>query len=160
MQAVILVVSILSLASGITIISQRNQITQLNNKYNALDTTQQKLEAQIVVETLKTVLVEDPFSSIHDLIQDTNAIILSTDLIENVDLPRMVGGYRILLQSQGEIDSRIESEGAFLYLRFTQYEPNLDNILVKIRTAGVFDYAEGVGIYFKLSGTVTSGWIA
>jgi len=159
-QTLILILSILIIASGFTVISQRNQITQLNYKVNKQDTVQEKLETQIVVETLKTVLVEEPFSSLHDLIQDTNTVVLSTDLIGAVDLPRMVGGYRILLQSQGEIETLIETEGSFLYLRFTKFDSNIDHIMVGIRTAGVFDYAEGVGMYFKLSGTVTSGWIA
>ena len=132
----------------------------LNEKVHTQNTVQEILETQIIVETLKTVLVEDPFSSLKDLIQDTNTVVLSTELIGAVDIPRMVGGYRILLQSQGEIETLIESEGSFLCLRFTKFDLNIDHIMVDIRTAGIFDYAEGVDMYFKLSGTVTGWWIS
>ena len=65
-QTLILILSILIIASGFTVISQRTQINQLNEKVNTQDTVQEKLETQIVVETLKTVLVEEPFSSLHE----------------------------------------------------------------------------------------------
>ena len=170
-QTIILIMISIIIASGFVMLSQRNQFNDLNNKYNALEAeydsillrqveSQQHLESEIVYETLKIVLIEEKISSLHDLIHDTDTIILSTELIENVTVPRHVGGFRLLLLSPEEIESRAKAEGDFLFLRFEKFDPNPDNILVSIQTAGIFDYVEGIGIYFKITGTVSSWWIS
>jgi len=159
------------IASGFVILSQRNHFIDLNNKYNVLETqydslylsqteAQQRLESEIVYETLKIVLIEEKISSLNDLIHNTSTVVLSTELIEDVNVPRQIGGYKLLLLSPEEIEARAETEGAFLYLLFTRFEPNPEHVIVNIRTAGIFDEAEGIGIGFKLTGTVYQVWIS
>jgi hypothetical protein len=77
-----------------------------------------------------------------------------------VDVPRRIGGYRLLLLNPEEIEARAEAEGAFHYLRFTRFEPNPDHIIVSIQTAGLFDDVQGVSIQFKLTGTIYHVWIS
>jgi hypothetical protein len=85
---------------------------------------------------------------------------LSTELGGDVDGPRLIGGYRLLLLNPEEIEARAEAEGAFLYLRFTRFEPNPDNIIVSIQTSGIFDTVAGISIQFKLTGTIYGAWIS
>jgi len=170
-QTIILIMASIIIASGFTILSQRNHFIDLENKYNVLETqydslllsqteAQQRFESEIVYETLKIVLIEEKISSLNDLIHNTSTVVLSTELIEDVNVPRRVGGYKVLPLDPEEIEARAEAEGAFLYLRFTKFEPNPDNILVSIQTSGIFDYVEGISIQFKLTGKIYQGWIS
>jgi hypothetical protein len=158
-------------ASGFVALSQRNRLIDLGNKYNELDTryeslltsqteAQRRLESEIVYETLKIALIEERMPTFPSLTYNTSTVVLSTELIEDVNLPRQIGGYRLLLLNPEEIETRAETEGAFLYLRFTRFEPNPDNILISIRTAGIFDAGGGITIQFKLTGTIYQTWIS
>jgi len=164
-QTIILIMSSIIIASGFTILSQRNHLIDLGNKYNELETqyeslllsqieAQQRLESEIVYETLKIALIEERIPTFSSLMYNTSTVVLSTELIEDVNLPRQIGGYRLLLLNPEEIEARAETEGAFLYLLFTRFEPNPDNILISIRTAGIFDTGGGMTIQFKLTGTI------
>ena len=91
---------------------------------------------------------------------DTSSIILSTELIEDVNVPRRVGGYRLLLLSPEEIEAKAMAEGDFLYLHFTKFDPNPENMMVNIESTGIFDVVQGMNIQFKLTGTSYYGWIS
>jgi hypothetical protein len=144
---------------------------QLNNKYNVLETqydllresqteTQKSLESEIVFETLQIALMEERIPDHNLITHNTSKIVLSTELIEDVNVPSRVGLYRLLLLSPEEIEAKAEAEGDFQYLVFTRFEPNPENIMVTINTAGVFDMGGGMTIQFKLTGTIYRWWIA
>jgi len=139
---------------------------ELDNKYNVLETqyesfigsqteAQNSLASEIVYETLQMVIPK--FSA---LTHDTSTIILSTELIEDVNLPRRVRGYRLLLLSLEEIEAKAMAEGAFLYLHFTKFDPNPENMMVNIESTGIFNMVQGMNIQFKLTGTTYYGWIS
>jgi len=147
------------------------QYIKLDNRYNILQTqndalelelveNQKNLEQEIVYETLKIALIEEMIPDFNRLTHNTNSIVLSTELIKNVDVPSRVGSYKIILMSPQEIEVKADAEGAFQYLVFTRYDLNPKNIMITINTAGVFDAGGGMTIQFKLTGTVTSLWIA
>lgn len=164
-QTIILIMSSIIVASGFVALSQRNRLIDLGNKYNELETryeslllsqteAQRRLESEIVYETLQIALIEE------GMIRNTSTVVLSTELIEDVKLPAHVGGYKVLPLDPEEIEARAEAEGAFLYLRFTRFEPNPDHIIVSIQTSGIFDTVEGISIQFKLTGTIYQAWIS
>ena len=164
-QTIILIMSSIIITSGFMALSQRNRLIDLGNKYNELETryeslltsqteAQQRLESEIVYETLQIALIEE------EMIRNTSTVVLSTELVGDVNVPGRVGGYKVLPLDPEEIEARAEAEGAFLYLRFTRFEPNPENILVSIQTAGVFDSAEGITIQFKLTGKISQAWIS
>ena len=139
---------------------------ELNKKYNVLETqyeslsesqteAQNSLASEIVYETLQMAIPR--FSA---LTYNTSTIILSTNKIENVDVPRRVGGYRLLLLSPEEIEAKAMAEGDFLYLHFTKFDPNPENMMVNIEQIGIFDMVQGMNIQFKLTGTSYYGWIS
>jgi len=170
-QTIILIMSSIIIASGFMALSQRNRLIDLGNKYDELETqyeslllsqveAQQRLESEIVHETLKIVLIEEKMLTSSSPMYNASTVVLSTELIGDVDVPRLIGGSRLLLLNPEEIEARAEAEGAFLYLRFTRFEPNPNHIIVSIRTAGMFDNAEGISIQFKLTGTIYQAWIS
>ncbi len=137
-------------------------------KANQID-EQKSLESEIVYETLKIALVEERIPDHTMLIQNINPIrlafnvstvVLSAELIEGVDVPSWIGGYKILLLSPAEIEAKAEAEGPFMYLTFTKFDPNPDNVMVSINSVGIFDAGGGMTIQFRLTGTVYSWWIA
>lgn len=170
-QTIILIMSLIIIVSGFMVLSQRNRLIYLGNKYNELETqydslllskieAQQRLESEIVYETIKIALIEEKIPTFSSLMYNTSTVILSTELIEDVNVPRHIGGYRLLLLNPEEIEARAETKGAFLYLRFTRFEPNPGNILVSIQTSGVFDSIGGMSLFFKLTGTIYQFWIS
>ncbi|OGD54995.1 hypothetical protein A3K81_04400 [Candidatus Bathyarchaeota archaeon RBG_13_60_20] len=170
-QAIILTMAAIIIASGLVMLSQRNQLIDLENKYSLLETqhdslmleqmkAQQRLESEMVYETLKTALIEDRIPNFPALMHNTSTVVLSTELIGDVDVPRQVGGYTVLILDPDEIEARAATEGAFLYLRFTRFEPNPDILLVSIQTSGVFDSVGGMSIQFKLTGKTYGAWIS
>ncbi len=170
-QAVILILSSISIALVAMTLAERNRFTALDDRYQELETrydsllqshteTQMRLESEIVCETLKIALVEEEISTFSSLTYNTTTVVLSTELIEDVEVPRRVGGYRVLPLSPEEIEAKAEAEGAFLYLQFTKLEPNPENMLVSIQTKGVFDVVGGITVQFKLTGTTYQMWIS
>ena len=144
---------------------------ELVNKYNVLETqydslihsqteAQKSLESEIVFETLQIALMEERIPDHNLITHNTSKIVLSTELIENVDVPSRVGLYRLLLLSPEEIEAKAEAEGDFQYLVFTRFEPNPENMMVTINTKGIFDAGGGMTIQFKLTGTIYRWWIA
>jgi hypothetical protein len=138
----------------------------LNNKYNVLETqyaailgsqteAQNSLASEIVYETLQMAIPK-----FGDLTHDTSTIILSTELIEDVNVPRRVRGYRLLLLSPEEIEAKAMAEGDFLYLHFTKFDPNPENMMVNIESTGIFNVVQGMNIQFKLTGTSYYMWIS
>ncbi len=139
---------------------------ELDNKYNVLETqyesfigsqteAQDSLASEIVYETLQMAIPK--FGAIT---HNTNTIILSTELIEDVNVPRRVRGYRLLLLSPEEIEAKAMAEGAFLYLHFTKFDPNPENMMVKIESTGILNMVQGMTIQFKLTGTTGHIWIS
>ena len=139
---------------------------ELDNKYNVLETqyeslsgsqtdVQNSLASEIVYETLQMAIPR--FGA---LTHDTSTIILSTELIEDVNVPRRVKGYRLLLLSLEEIEAKALAEGAFLYLHFTKFDPNPENMMVNIEQTGIFNVVQGMNIQFKLNGLVYYMWIS
>jgi hypothetical protein len=144
---------------------------ELKSKYNFLETrydslresiteTQKSLESEIVFETLQIALMEERIPDHNIMTYNTSKIILSTELIEDLDVPGRVGLYRLFLLSPEEIEVKAEAEGDFQYLVFTRFEPNPENMMVTINTAGLFDMGGGMTIQFKLTGTIYRWWIA
>ena len=144
---------------------------ELNNKYNVLKTrydslrenqteAQKSLESEIVFETLQIALMEELIPDHHIITHNTSTVVLSTELIEDVNVLGRVGFYRLLLLSPEEIEAKANAEGDFLYLVFTRFEPNPENIMVTINTKGLFDMGGGMNIQFKLTGTIYGRWIA
>ena len=139
---------------------------ELNNKYNILETqynsilgsqtdTENSLASEIVYETLQMAIPR--FGA---LTHDTSTIILSTELIEDVNVPKRVKGYRLILLSPEEIEAKAMAEGDFLYLHFTKFDPNPKNMMVNIESTGIFNMVQGMNIQFKLTGTSYYGWIS
>ena len=139
---------------------------ELNNKYNVLETqyysilgsqteAQNSLASEIVYETLQMAI-----PSFGALTHDASTIILSTELIEDVNVPRRVKGYRLLLLSPEEIEAKALAEGDFLYLHFTKFDPNPENMMVNIEQTGIFDMVQGMNIQFKLTGITYYIWIS
>ena len=144
---------------------------ELNNKYNVLETRydslsesqtepQKRLESVMVSETLQIAITEKTIPTYSILTHNTSTIILSTELIEDVDVPRRVGGYRLLFLSPEEIEAKAMAEGDFLYLVFTKFDPNPENMRVKIGTEGIFQVGGGLTIQFSLTGKISLIWIS
>lgn len=121
---------------------------------------QKNLEENIVYETLKIALIEEKIPDYNLLTHNTSSIVLSTELIEDISVPNRIGTYRIVLMSPQEIEAIAEAEGDFLFLVFTRYDLNPNNIMISINTAGIFDTGGGLTIQFRLSSTIYSMWIA
>jgi DNA-binding transcriptional ArsR family regulator len=147
------------------------QYIKLDNRYNILETQnvalemelaedQKNLEQEIVYETLKMALIEEMIPTHKTLTHNTNSIILSTELIEDVTVPSRVGSYKIILMSPEKIEAKADAEGDFHYLVFTRFDLNPRNIMIYIETAGVFNSVGGMSIQFRLTGTVYSIWIS
>ena len=148
--------------------------TDLNNKYKEKETQYNSLkvnydmehirlkkwESEIVYETLWIALVEEKIPDHNLLTRNTRTVVLSTEMIEGVDVPEWVGSYQILLRSPDEIKAKANVEGDFLYLSFKKFDLNPANILVSINTVGIFDTGGGMIIQFKLLGTIYQWWIA
>ncbi len=142
---------------------------KLYDKYNVLETrydllreiqteAQKSLESEIVFETLQIALMEELIPDHHIMTHNTSTIVLSTELIEDVNVPGRVGFYRLLLLSPEEIEEKVEAEGDFLNLVFTRFEPNPENIMVTIKAEGIFDMGGGKDIQFKLTGQISRRW--
>ena len=116
---------------------------------------QDSLASEIVYETLQMAIPR--FGA---LTQDTSTIILSTELIEDVNVPRRVKGYRLLLLSPEEIEAKAMAEGDFLYLHFTKFDPNPENMRVNIESTGIFNMVQGMTIQFSLTGKISLIWIS
>lgn len=138
---------------------------ELRNNYNVLETqyhslrdskteVQKSLESEIVYETLQIALIEERIPGYSLMTHNTSTIILSTELIEGIDVPSRVGSFRLLLLSPEEIEAKAEAEGDFMYLVFTRFEPNPENMMVTINTEGVFDSGGSFAMQFKLSGII------
>jgi hypothetical protein len=143
----------------------------LGNSYNVLETKYEavkqdherersRLESSIVYETLKMSLVDEQIPDHNLLTHDNRDIVLSTWLIEGIDVPSRIGGYRITLMNPEEIEEKAEAEGDFQYLQFTRFDINPNDIMVEINTVGVFDAGGGMTIQFRLTGTIYQMWIA
>jgi hypothetical protein len=146
----------------------------LNNKYLGIETQYSSLKltydkeharaknwgAEVVYETLWIALVEEKIPDHNLLTRNTSTVVLSTELIEDVDVPEWVGSFRILLLSPDQIKAKTDVEGDFLYLLFEKFDLNPENILVSINTVGIFDTGEGMIIQFKLVGKIYQWWIA
>lgn len=78
-------------------------------------------KAEIVRLTLERALVEQEIPDYGLLIEGGQAIILSTDNIEDVALPDLPG-HTIVLMAPAEIRARANAEGDFLYTRFEPFE--------------------------------------
>lgn len=168
---VILIVCVGAVAFLYTRLDARYYV--LEESHNALSLSlaeeQKRLESDIVFETLQIVLVEEEIPD-HNLLTrykspislnwNISVVVLSTELIEDVEVPNWVGRYKILLLSPDEIKAKSEAEGAFMYLTFTRFDPNPDNIMVTINTAGIFDAGGGMTIQFRLTGKIYQWWIA
>ena len=144
---------------------------ELYNKYDVLETrydllresqteAQKNLESEIVFETLQIALMEERIPDHHIITHNPSTIVLSTELIEDVNVPSRVGFYRLLLLSPEEIEAKADAEGDFQYLVFTRFEPNPENMMVTINTKGLFDMGGSMDIQFKLTGTIYRWWIA
>lgn len=143
----------------------------LNNRYNALEIQyaavkldhemeKSRLESDIIYETLKISLIDEQIPDHNLLTKNNRDIILSNWLIEGVDVPSRIGGYRITLMRPEEIGEKAEAEGKFQYLQFTRFDVNPNDILVEINTVGVFDAGGGMTMQFRLTGTIYRWWIA
>ena len=143
----------------------------LNNRYSVLETRyeeiqmneveeRRRLESEIVYETLRISLIDKQIPDFNLLTHNTSNIILSTELIEDVEVPSRIGGYRITLMSTDEIQEKAEEEGTFQYLLFTRFDTKPYNMMVTITTAGVFDAGGGMTIQYRLTGTIYQWWIA
>jgi len=146
----------------------------LNNRYMGIETQYSSLKltydkeharaknwgAEIVYETLWIALVEEKIPDHNLLTRNTSTVVLSTELIEDVDVPEWVGSFRILLLSPDQIKAKTDVEGDFLYLLFKKFDLNPENILVSINTVGIFDTGGGMIIQFKLVGKIYQWWIA
>ena len=139
---------------------------ELDNKYNVLERqyesfigsqakAQNSLASEIVYETLQMAIPK-----FGDLTHDTSTIILSTELIEDVNVPKRVRGYRLLLLSPEEIEAKAMAEGAFLYLHFTKFDPKPENMMANIESTGIFNMVQGMNIQFTLTGTAYYMWIS
>jgi hypothetical protein len=74
------------------VLSQRNRLIDLDNKYDELETqyeslllsqveAQQRLESEIMYETLKIVLIEEKMLSSSSPMYNASTVVLSTELI-------------------------------------------------------------------------------
>jgi hypothetical protein len=169
-RMVILILLSTIILSGFVILSQRNSFIDLNNKYTILETkynslvqnqteAQQCLESQIVYEALKIALIEEKIPTFGSLIYNTSTVILSTEHIEEVNIPKQIGRYTLLLMNSKEIEEKAKAEGPFLYLIFTKFELNPEYFLVSIQTSGIFDSGGGMTVQYKFIGTVSQVWI-
>ena len=142
----------------------QNRYNTLGEGYAALETiyaeSQRNTMSDIVYETLRIALLDEEIPDFHLLTYNTSDVFLSTAFIEDVYVPKHIGPYRITLMSQDEIETLVEAEGAFLYLAFTRFDVNPNNILVDIETKGLFDTGGGLNIGFRLTGTIYKMWIA
>jgi len=149
---------------GFLYVGLNNRYSVLETRYEAIQMNQieerRSLESEIVYETLKISLIDKQIPDFNLLTQNTNNIILSNELIEDVEVPNRIGSYKINLMSTDEIEEKAEAEGAFQYLLFTRFELNPNNIMVTITTAGVFDAGGGMTIQYRLTGTIYQWWIA
>lgn len=170
-KAIILILASISIASGTMTILERNHLAALDERYDQLEIrydfllqshmeSHRRLKSVIVYETLKIALVEEEIQTFSPLTHNATTVVLSTELIEDVDLPRLIGDYRVLPLSPEEIEAKAEAEGPFLYLQFTKLEPNPENMLTSIETTGVFDVIGGITVQFKLTGTIYQMWIS
>lgn len=143
----------------------------LGNRYNFLEIEyetvkhdqemeRRRLKSGIVYETLKMSLVDEQIPDHNLLTHNSSKIVLSNWLIEDLDVPRRIGSYRISLMSPDEIEEKAEAEGDFQYLQFTRFDVNPNDIMVEINTVGVFDAGGGMTIQFRLTGTIYQWWIA
>ena len=96
-QAVILMPTSISTASGTTPPAERNRSTILYDRCDELETqygspleshteTQKRLESEIAHETLKIALAEEEIPTFSPLTHNTTTGALSKELIEDVDL--------------------------------------------------------------------------
>ncbi len=133
--------------------------TQYMSLSGSLNDAQKSLESEIVYETLQIAIMEERIPTHSIITHNTSTIILSTKRIEDVNVPRRVGGYKLLLLSPEEIEAKANAEGDFLYLVFTKFDPNPENMMVKIETEGIFQMGGGMTIQFTLTGTIYQWWI-
>lgn len=143
-------------------LNDRYNVLEMQYKAVKLDQEREKgrLESDIVYETLKISLIDEQIPDHNLLTHNNRNIILSTLLIDDVDVPSNIGSYKIVLMSPKEIEDKAEAEGDFRYLQFTRFDVNSDNIMVEINTAGVFDAVGGMLIQFRLTGKIYQWWIA
>jgi DNA-binding transcriptional ArsR family regulator len=145
-------------------VNLQDRYSTLEAGYAALEMSQvesqRNMRNDVVYETLKMALLEEKIPTFRSLTYNTSDVVLSTALIEDVYVPRYIGSYRIILMSPEEIEALADDEGDFLYLAFTRFDFNSNNILVDIDVQGVFDSGGGLSIGFRLSGTVYKMWIA
>lgn len=170
-HAAILILSALVIASGFIVLRQNNQINQLNEQYSILQNqsdsiilehleNQQNLEEKILYETLKMALIEEKIPTFNILTYDTQEIVISSENIEDIYVPAQMGEYSLHKLTLEEIEAKKKSEGDFLYLVFTKFEPDQEFSVVHIRTAGIFDSGGGMNIGFQQMGTIYGGWIS
>jgi len=163
-KAITVLLIILAGVLGFMYIDIYNRYNVLETKYEAVKHDQEmerrKMESGIVYETLKMSLVEEQIPDHNLLTHNSSDIVLSTWLIEDVDVPHRIGSYRINLMSPDEIEEKAEAEGDFQYLQFTRFDVNPNDITVEINTVGVFDAGGGMTIQFRLTGTIYHWWIA
>ncbi len=163
-KAVMVLLIILTGVLGFMYIDLGNRYNVLETEYESVKHDQEmerrRLESGIVYETLKISLVDEQIPDHNLLTHKSSNIVLSTWLIEDVDVPRRIGSYRINLMSPDEIEKKAEAEGDFQYLEFTWFDVNPRDIMVEINTVGVFDAGGGMAIQFRLTGTIYQWWIA
>jgi hypothetical protein len=163
-KAVMVLLIILTVVLGFLYIDLDNRYNVLVTEYESVrqeqDMEKGRLESGIVYETLKISLIDEQIPDHNLLTRDDSDIVLSTWLIEDVDVPRRIGSYRINMMSPDEIEDKAEAEGDFQYLQFNRFDVNPNDIMVEINTVGVFDAGGGMTIQFRLTGTIYHWWIA
>lgn len=142
-------------------INLNSHYKEIETQYNSLKLTYDaeheraiNWESEIVYETLWMALVENRIPGFDLLTQNTSTVVLSTEMIEGVDVPERVGSYRILLLRPDQIKAKANIDGVFLYLSFKKFDLNPAHILVSINTVGIFDAGGGMSIQFKLVGNI------
>ena len=163
-RIVILLISVLVLTSGYLVFRQNNQINYLKkqNLSYAQEKVeiQQALEAKIVYETLRIAIVEESIPTYNILTLNTDEIFVSTENIEDIKIPSQMGDYRLHKLTPEETMAKRESDGDFLYLKFTKFELDLEYSIVNIQTAGMFDSVGGLNLGFQQKGKVYGVWIS
>ena len=111
--------------------------------YYQLNTQEANPRNAVVREALR-VCTRDPGSSRYSMLTQWGTIfILSNSVIGNVTLPDEVGGLKLTVFSQAEIDAKAAAVGPFLYLVFDEVSVYEDTAFVSFHATGVFDSGAG-----------------
>jgi hypothetical protein len=118
---------------------------------------------EIVQMTLELALISQEIPDYELLAASGNEIVMSTQLIESVDIGE-IDGYKLILLSPEQIQAKANSEGDFLYLSFSSIEPvSPDKVAVSFGSGWAVaedsdtGYLSGGGFELEYTRT-SSGW--